>query len=239
MAAYERIKTNIAEQIWSGHFQPGERLPSEGELARHYGVTRMTVRHALDQLVRDGLVQTRWGVGTFVSGGEPAFRTFNRLRSLSEEIAEGGRTLGTKILVQAEAAASKDIAEKLSLNEGVRVARLQRVRMLEGRPVALQDSWVPLSVCPSLAQVELIEGSLYKTLMAQGIVLGSAVQTVTAVSAKKDQSALLGVPKGAPLLQVDRLTSDSGGRLIELAWSWTVADLPIVMRLTRNEGVIV
>lgn len=234
MPAYERIRADIAQQIESNLIEAGERLPSEDELAKRYGVTRMTVRHALEQLVSDGLIQRRWGVGTFVLGALPPHRTFNRLQSLSEELATEGKALATKVLEQVQADADREIAEKLELEPGASVVSVQRVRSLNGRPVALQHSWIPLAVCPRLVRLTLSEGSLYATLAAEAaVVFGAADQVVTAVPAEGPVAEHLAVRKGSALLHIERLTYDTGGRAIEFARSWTAADLPIVMRLSR------
>jgi GntR family transcriptional regulator len=236
MAVYERISADLAQQVRSGLLVPGERLPSEGELAQRYGVTRMTIRHAVEQLVRDGLLFRRWGVGTFVAEERPAYRSFNRLQSFAEDIAAEGRALMTKVLIQEEVAAPPAVAEALALAQGAPVVRWERVRLLENRPVALQHSWVPLSICPLLPRLALVNGSLYATLAAEGgVKLGSAEQTVVPVAAGRPEAAALAVPRGTPLLRIERVTRDVNAQVVELARSWTVADLPIVMRLTRGE----
>ncbi len=234
MPAYERIRTDIAHQIASRVIEAGDRLPSEDELARHYGVTRMTVRHALDHLVTDGLIKRRWGVGTFVLGALPPHRTVNRLQSLTEELTTAGKLLTTKIVEQLQTSADGEIAEKLDLEPGASVVSLRRLRSLDGRPVAVQHSWVPMAVCPTLSRAALINGSLYATLTAEaGVALGAADQVVTAIGADHVLSELLQVRKGAALIHTERVTFDAGGRPVEFARSWTAPDLPIVMRLSR------
>lgn len=235
-AAYERIRADIGHKIASGQVAVGERLPPEQALAKRYGVTRMTVRHAVDHLLADGLVTRKWGVGTFISDPRPAHRSFNRLQGLAEEMANEGRELRTEVLALEEIAPMpEEIAKALALDGEAVAVFLKRLRFLEDRAVSLQHSWLPFSICPSLVRVPLVGGSLYATLKEEaGIELSTAEQTVTAVAARKAEAELLEIRPGAPLLSVERCTIDTKGRVIEYAHSWSIPEMPVVMRLNRR-----
>jgi GntR family transcriptional regulator len=231
--AYERISEDIRKQIDTGSLLPADRLPAETALAERYGVTRMTVRHALSSLVDGGYVYRRHGVGTFVA--DPARRrSLNRLRSFAEELREAGRDVSTRILERAVVRGEGEVAADLGLAAGEELIFLARLRLVDGEPAAVQESWVPRRLCPGLEQEPLADGSLYRTLEQRfGIVPLYADQRIFAVAAHAALAATLEVPVGSPLLQTERTARDQRDVAVERARSWSRPEFELVTHLER------
>lgn len=232
--AYERISEDLTERIESGEMTPGDRLPGEHDLAARYGVTRMTVRHALSSLVERGLIYRRHGVGTFVADPSRRRRSLNRLTSFSEDMAAGSREFATKLLQKDVRVADADVAATLELSDGAEVIYISRLRVVDGCPSAVQNSWVPYGRCPALARQDLIEDSLYTTLERTcDVTLKYADQHIRAVAADDPEASALQVEVGSPLLRTERITRDDRDVAVELARSWTRSEFELVTRLER------
>jgi GntR family transcriptional regulator len=217
--AYERIRDALRIEI--EQLGPGSRLPSETDMAERFGVTRVTVRNAVDGLVADGLVRREHGRGTFVQDGSARIRRLARLTSFSQDLAEQGLVVDTSVLVQETQLASAEIAKTLEIRPGDPVAHIVRLRSADGQPVAFQQAWVPISICPSLASEPLGKRSLYETIEHRyGVHLQKAEQWIGAAAATGMQAGHLGVRTGSPLLHTRRITYDDSGRRVELALSW-------------------
>jgi GntR family transcriptional regulator len=232
--AHKRIRDDLVAEIESGALGGRERLPGEVALAARYGVTRMTVRQALNGLVNDGLLVRRRGVGTFVAENAAQRRNMSRLTGFTEDMRSSGRSAETRMLAQRIIPAPADIAEALELSVGVHVTHVGRLRVIDGTPVIIQHSWVPYELCADLWGEPLTDDSLYATLRTRyGIVLRRADQRFTAVSAGREHASLLGVPLRAPLLRVERLTLDESNLPVEFARSWTRPGFEIATHIER------
>jgi GntR family transcriptional regulator len=231
--AYERISEDIRRQIDTGSLLPADRLPAETALAGRYGVTRMTVRHALSSLVDGGYVYRRHGVGTFVA--DPARRrSLNRLRSFTEELREAGREVSTRILERRVVAGEGEIADDLGAAAGEELVFVARLRRVDGDPAAVQQSWIPRRLCPGLEEEPLLEGSLYRTLEERfGVVALYADQRIFAVAADPVLAAALDVPVGSPLLQTERTARDQRDVAVERARSWSRPEFELITHLER------
>jgi GntR family transcriptional regulator len=197
---------------------PGERLPSERELAGLLDVSRTTLRLALGELERHGVVSRRPGRagGTFV--GEPKFdRNLSLYGGMPEMLANHGAVAGTRVLSAALAAAEPRVADALGLIPGAAIYEIVRVRLSDGEPISLECSRFPADRFPGLLEAPLHE-SLYRYLherFAAGP--ARAVERLEAVLATAEEARLLNVYPGAPLLAVDRVAFDAEGRAIEAA----------------------
>lgn len=231
---YQVISRDLTGQIGSGLLGAGDRLPSESELAQHYGVSRMTVRQALGQLESDGLVVRRHGTGTFVGEPQQRRRRANRVGPFAEEMGVEQADVTSQLLEQTVAHPPEDVAAALGLQPGQAAVRVHRLRRLRGEPVSLQDSWVPLLLAPSVARDGLEGGSLYRTLRErEGLEVTRAEQEVSASLATAEQARLLSVEVGSPLIVIARTAYTGDGQLVEVARSHTVPTLPLSLSLER------
>jgi len=229
---YELIYDGLRQRIESGQLSADERLPSEPELAQQYGVSRMTVRHAVDRLVAERMVVRRRGSGTFITERRPTYRRINRLGSLQVEIGQGDTQVRTVVQLQTADRPPLEVRRTLGLSPSQQAVHLVRVRFVEGVAAAVQDSWLPHDSVPGLARIDLVEGSLYRTLgEVFGIELDWAEQRVSAVAAEGEWARWLDVPDGSPLIEITRWTYGKQEKLIEFAKSWTRPTFPLVIRL--------
>lgn len=227
---YEVIYGDLLSQIKSGTLAPGDRLSSEPALASQYGVSRMTVRQALDQLESEHLLVRRRGSGTYVAEPSATYRRMNRLGSFGEEMGVSEVTTDTKF--QGSVVPPDEVRGRLGLKPRQKAVRLLRVRLVSGTPAAVQESWLPYSLAPQLAREELIGGSLYRTLLERwGVKLKWAEQTISAVAATGEHAGWLGVEQGSPLISITRVAFVDDGTPIELAHSWTRPEFPLFARL--------
>jgi GntR family transcriptional regulator len=212
---YERVREDLAEEIERGRRPAGSRLPPERALAEHFGVSRVTLRRALDELERDGIV-ARAGAGWVVASptvGEPP----NVLMSFSEMAASRGLTPGGRVLDRRVRPATIDEAEALGLAPGAPLFELERLRSMDGVPILIDRTRVPLSLTPGLDEVDLAETSLYEVLEDRyGMRPARARFTVEAIAADRRRARLLGLEPGEPLLRCQQQTEDADGRPVEL-----------------------
>jgi GntR family transcriptional regulator len=212
---YQRVQQALAEEIQRGGRTPGARLPPERALAEHFGVSRVTLRRALDELARSGIV-TRTGSGWQVASGamsEPP----NELMSFSEMAAARGLSAGSREISRSVRAASIDEAETLGLAPGADLFELVRLRSMDEVPMLIATSLIPLSLVPEIQKMVPPGGSLYSVLEESfGLRPARARITVEAVPAGSKEAKLLGLNQGEPLLYCHQLTEDETGRTIEI-----------------------
>lgn len=230
---YRMIADDLVAQIRSGELPVSSQLPSEAELAQRYGVSRMTVRQAMDQLENAKLVVRHRGSGSYVRDVPGHLRGMNGLRSFVAEISADGSAVTNRIVAQeSQSTVPPEVAAELSTARSTRFTRLARVRLVDGTPAAYQEAWIPFAVAPGLARDELVEGSLYRTLAQRyGVELGWANQVIASVLVDDDLATLLDEKVGNPLLAIRRTTFSTRNVPIEFVRSWSRAGYPLAQRL--------
>ncbi|PXY29008.1 GntR family transcriptional regulator [Prauserella endophytica] len=229
---YRVIYDDIVSQIQEGLLAPAAQLPGENDLARQYGVSRMTVRQALDLLDSDNFVVRRQGSGTFVSETAKRGRRLNRLRSFADEIAGTAGEVSSRVVRAETGPATAEVAAVFGIAEGDVVNRVTRVRLIGGAPAALQDAWVPYSVAPSLCREPLLGGSLYRTLTERfGVQLRYADQSMTGALLTAEQAGLLDAEPGGAVLEARRTTYGAAAEVVEFTTSWTLPAFPVLLRI--------
>lgn len=209
---YHQVASAFERAIRDGTLPPETRLDNEIALSKKYSLSRPTMRQAMDRLVRDGLVVRRRGVGTQVIG--PQLRRNLRLSSLYNDLEDEGVHPQTSVLNLEQVPAEAEIAETLNLTPGTQVYHLRRLRLAEGRPLALMENWVPVRFC-ALETPALQDDGLYNILRRAGVDFRMAHQRVGATVAEKAQATLLQVDQGAPLVAMERTALDGSGSAIE------------------------
>ena len=212
---YQRVQEELAEEIERGRRPAGSRLPPERALADHFGVSRVTLRRALEELSRAGVVARAGGGWAVVSAaiGEPP----NVLMSFSEMAASRGLTPGGRVLDRRVRPATSDEAEALGLAPGAPLFLLERLRSMDDVPIMVDRTRIPLSLAPGLDELALEGSSLYDVLERRyGIRPSRARFLVEAIAADRRRAALLGLAPGEPLLRCQQQTEDQMGRSIEL-----------------------
>ena len=203
----------VEAAIARGDLAPGDRLDNEVDLAARWGLSRPTVRQAIEDLVAKGLLVRKRGVGTQVVHG--GLKRSLELSSLYDDLAAAHRRPGTRVLSFGTEAADATTASALGLSVGDPVVAVRRVRTAGGDPLAVLANWLPADLVGFTA-ADLEAGGLYALLRAGGVHLRVANQRISALAADAEQARLLGLRRGAPLLSMSRTTYDDSGRPVEL-----------------------
>jgi GntR family transcriptional regulator len=217
---YYEIQQELRARI--ARLDPDEPLPSDAMLCAEFGVSRMTARNAVQQLVQEGLVYRVPGRGTFVSGGT-AHRQAANLMSFTAQMRRSGRHPSSQLVERAARVATESEARRLGLRRGARVIAVRRVRLADGEPIALETALLPVAAAAPILAADLEQESLHGTLVAAGLVPASGRGRLTAEAASADDASLLDVPRGEPLLVERRLILDRDGKPLELTESRYVA----------------
>jgi GntR family transcriptional regulator len=218
---YREIELELRARVAT--MRPGDRLPSDTDLCREFGVSRMTARKAMQQLAQDGLVQRIPGVGSFVVE-PPRHRYADRLLAFSREMAAQGRTPSSRLLERGLRPATDQEAMALGLRPGDPVVLVRRLRLADDVPIALESAVLIRQASAAALAADLEAGSLHETLAGAGLPLRSGRATITAEAATADDAALLCVHEGDPLLVERRVIDDVDGRPVEATESRYPAD---------------
>ena len=181
--------------------EPGSPAPSERELVQHFGVARMTVRQALDALVSEGILERIPARGTFVARARVDVQM--RLSSYTEEMARRGMTPASRTLLVRHEAAGPGVARALEIEEGADVVHWQRLRLADDSPMAIEDTYLADSSVPGFLEKPLPE-SLYADLARRDLMPTWGEDSVAAALVRPEETELLGIDEGAPVLSVAR-----------------------------------
>lgn len=212
---YHRLYLLLRQRIMEGNWPPDQPMPGEHELAAAHGVSRITVRRALQRLEQEGLVQRRRGAGTYARPAALPKRREN-LRGLMENLLEMGLRTQVRLLGFAYVVAPADVAAAMELAPGAVVQKSVRLRALRGMAFSHLTTWVPEEIGRRYRAQDLAERPLLRLLEEAGAPAASARQVISARLADSDVAALMGVEPGSALLWVRRIVRDAGGRVIEL-----------------------
>jgi GntR family transcriptional regulator len=201
------LRALIADGTWPD----GARLPNEGKLGEMLGVSRITMRHALRNMEEWGLLRREQGRGTFVRSST-IIAGARGPTSLTQEMADRGLSVGSRILELREIPADNSVASALEIREGASVVKLRRLRLGGGQPIGVQTAYLPEKRVPGLADMEGALVSLYATLRDRfGLVPQSALEVYRVGAASAEDAELLEVAAGSPAFIVQRTTSDARG----------------------------
>ncbi|MER6834335.1 GntR family transcriptional regulator [Streptomyces cellulosae] len=209
---YFQLAQQLESAIEHGTLTPGTLLGNEIELAARLGLSRPTVRQAIQSLVDKGLLVRRRGVGTQVVHSK--VKRPLELSSLYDDLESAGQRPTTTVLVNTTVAASAEVAAALGVSEGSEVHRIERLRSAHGEPIAYLCNYIPPGLL-DLDAGQLEATGLYRLMRAAGITLHSARQTIGARAATAGEAERLREQPGAPLLTMQRVTFDDTGRAVE------------------------
>lgn len=211
---YRRIYNDLRGKIEAEEYKAGDRLPSELEISRSYKVSRITSRQALDLLCSEGLLIRRQGMGSFVSAPRLA-QPLVRLTDFVEDMAQAGLQAESRVLRFELEPAMPGIASLLGLEPESTLFRLDRLRLANGVPIALDWTWLPPQFAKLLADKDLANTTIYRVLEGEyGIPIVSGEYTIEACIADEDQASLLTIGTGDPLLLFGRTSFTSAGKAV-------------------------
>lgn len=216
---YQQLQRALREAIEQGALGPDDALPSERQLAAELGISRITVRKAIDGLADEGLLVRRQGSGNFV--GARIEKNFAKLTSFSEDMRSRGRVPSSQWLKRSEGQVTPDEAMRLALSPGAKVYRYHRLRFADDEPMALEYCTIAASALPSLDAVEV---SLYDALEKAGNRPTRALQRLRAQLLDDEQAKLLLAEVGDAGLLVERVGYLRDGRAVELSRSYYRGD---------------
>lgn len=211
---YMQLAHRLRQQIVDGEIGAGEAVPSERDLCAIMGASRVTVRKAIELLIDEGLLSRRQGSGTYVTPRIQAPGSF--LSSFSEDAQARGEATDTIWIMKVVAIATDEEALLLELAIGADVARLSRVRMAGGEPLAIENAVVPADMLPD---IEKLGPSLYQALDRRGNRPVTGQQKVRAALAGPTEAGLLSIPEASEILRIERITRRADGRPVELTRS--------------------
>jgi len=214
---YHQVKEAVRALIASGELKPGDMLPSEFSLSEQLGISRLVVHRAYRELVTEGLLTRKRAQGTFVSPPiKPSFMIVGPLFSMTEYLTKDGLKASNQVLLQEVIPASPEVAKELRLTRGARVIHIRHLRLANGTPFAIEETYFPYERFPKLAELNMKNRSTYEVLdTIYDALPQEALDQVTASSATRDEAGLLDLKKGAPVMRVKRLSTDRHGMLIE------------------------
>jgi DNA-binding GntR family transcriptional regulator len=209
---YYQVATRIESAIQTGELAPGARLENEIALGERLGLSRPTIRRAIQDLVDKGLLVRRRGIGTQVVHGQLSRKV--ELTSLFEDLARSDKRPTTKLLIHGVVPADDKMAEILGVELGSPVLHLRRLRYADGVPISVLENFLP-SDFTSIEAADLERSGLYQVLRARNVTIRVAHQRIGARSATLEESSLLDIPKYGAVLTMDRTAFDNSGRAIE------------------------
>jgi GntR family transcriptional regulator len=201
---YRAIADELRRRVESGDLAAGALLPSESELSAAYGVSRVTVRKALELLREEGLIDARQGFGWFVAA-DPVRQSLGRLGTIESQLAELGVGSERRVVGFRFRAAPPRVRQVLGADS---VLEVRRVNHADGQPFARVTVWCAEEVGAKLSRAD-VEGSPFYELV--GVPIGSASQTIGAAAASAEDASLLAVPVGSPVLRCERITRSDDG----------------------------
>ena len=222
---YFRVETALQRRIQERDLLPGNRLPSEENIAKEYGVSRLTVREAMRRLAAQGYVERIRGRGTFVSEKARDKVSSTKFTGFLEDYYSEIQRVQVKSVQLAEVVPPDRICEALQLPPGEVVVLVRRLRAIENSPFAFTANYIRTEYGRRLNEADLYQRPLLQIFEQDlGVVFGDARQTIEAKFATDEVAGLLEVPFGAPVLSVERLMRDRVGIPVEVVMSQYRAD---------------
>ena len=227
VALYAVVREAIESEIAKRQLQPGDPLPTEGDLRSEFGVSRATIRQALAELERRGVIERRQGRGTFITR-PPLQLSLPELTGFSDHVRARGMRPSSRVVEFRELAPHETPPEAHLFAAGMPLVRLFRTRVADGEPIAIHDALIPRVVTTRLglndAMVDDPDFSLYRQFAAAGIDLAWAEERLRARRADRTEASLLGVPAGSAVMDVLRLSHDASDELVEVVRAVLVGD---------------
>jgi len=219
---YIQLASHLRDAIRDSTLKPGDALPPERAIVSATNLSRVTIRKALDVLVREGLLRQRHGSGTYVSDRpERIEQSLGVLTGFSADMTSLGHVPSVKWLQRAYAMPTPTEAMMLGLSPGEQVLKLHRLRLADGQPLAVELAVVPANLLPNL---ETLGNSLYEALSDVGALPEKALQRMRASRLPAFEAELLGAEEGETVLYIERLSRLASGRPVEFTRSYYRGD---------------
>jgi DNA-binding GntR family transcriptional regulator len=209
---YYQVAQQIESAINEGHLSPGDRLDNEISLAEQFGLSRPTMRRAIQELVDKGLLVRKRGVGTQVVHGQVSRPV--ELTSLYDDLAGHHQAPRTDVLTNEVIGAADEVAAKLAVKPGTDVLHLRRLRYAHDEPLAIMENFLPEDLI-GIGDMDLVGRGLYQLMRSKGVNIRVAKQKIGARTGAPEECTLLGEKRGSPVLTMERAAHDDSGRAVE------------------------
>jgi GntR family transcriptional regulator len=221
---YVKIREVLRTEILNGNLKRGQKIPSEDELAARYGVSRMTVRQGILDLIDEGLLYRRQGLGTFVAFPHIE-RDHTRLTSFFESARQKGIHVAAKVLNVQVVPSRRKIAEALDIPVGEAVIHIRTLRYANHVPVTLHDAYIPEKLFTPILSENLEDTPLWDLLEKYGYRVKRAIQRLEAREADPELARMIGLDPGAPILYKERTIYAEDGTPVEFTYCYNRGDL--------------
>lgn len=228
MLKYLEIVADICRRIDAGEYENDSKIPSVAELCAHYGVSKITVNKALNDLVQMGIVTRRRGAGTFVKAGSLgpsayAWSEATRIDGTTAHYAGQGKTVNSRVIDFSVVDSNAEVRTGLGIDGGF-VYHICRVRLIDHKPVVVEYTYMPVALFPDMTR-EVVEGSIYHYIEnTLGMQINSAHSAISAVRPTENEQEWLAVGPDEPLLEVKQVAYLSDGRAFEYSTARHTAD---------------
>ncbi|MHB1229037.1 MAG: GntR family transcriptional regulator [Halothiobacillus sp.] len=234
---YTQIKEVLRNRILNGTYQCHDQMPSESELTKIFGVSRITVRQALDHLQKEGLIFKIHGKGTYVSKPK-VFQNLGKLQGFGEAMSGMGYEIVSELIDQKVIPADKTVSLKLNVNKDELVYEIRRVRYLNRSPLSLDVTYIPKAIGERLVKEDLAHRDIFLILENDyGYSLGQADLQIESILADDVLAELLHIDAGAPILRIERLTFTTNNQPLDFEYLYYRGDA-IQYRLRIERGSI-
>ena len=232
---YSRVETVLASEIIDGNLKVGDQLPTEDRLIARFGVSRITVRRAIQNLVSRGLVEIRRGKGTFVAAPKIT-QDLKELSGFVEDMHALGRKPAARVIGKEIVTADATVARQLALTRGERVVKIRRLRLADGVPLSFDETYLPLLIGTRIMTNDLKVEPIFALLERKyGVPLIEAEYKLDAVAAESEVAAALKVKRRSPIFRIERTSYSTGGRPVDYEKLHYRGDLVrFVTRLVRK-----
>jgi len=232
---YSRVEAVLASEVADGDLKIGDQLPTEDNLVARFGVSRITVRRAIQNLVTRGLVEIRRGKGTFVAAPKIT-QELTELSGFVEDMHAVGRKPTARVIAKEIVTADATVASQLALTKGERVVRIRRVRLADGVPVSFDETFLPLEIGKKIITNNLKVEPIFSLLERKyDVPLIEAEYKLDAVAAETEVARALKVKQRSPIFRIERTSYSTGSRPVDYERLYYRGDLvQFVTRLVRK-----
>jgi GntR family transcriptional regulator len=204
---YYQLKEKLLKKIKNGEWKSGQKIPPEAELCELYKLSRITVRKSIEELVRDGYLVRFQGKGTFVASVSFE-QKLSKFYSFSEALLQKGKKEQVKMLSFSAENADDAAARQLSINPDEKIFRVVRLRSVDNTIYALETSYIPARLCPSLSKKAIIEKGLYNSMRKLGLNPQRIIEKFHAAALRPQEAKQMQLKTGQPVIHLERTTFD-------------------------------
>ncbi|SMO91802.1 GntR family transcriptional regulator [Gracilimonas mengyeensis] len=233
---HEQVKQHLHKEITEGNYEPGEKLPSEKRLCDYFKVSRVTVRHALQNLENDGFIYRKQGVGAFVSN-QNYKSNLVRLTDFAEDMRQAGLQSSSRLIELKKVDPIKEVNEILDIRPDMKLIQVDRVRLGSGKPIAFDTTWLPPGYGQLLFDEDLTTQTIYNIIEEKyEIPINAGSYRITAANANKFISKHLKLSEGDAVLEIDRCSRTTGNKKVYFQKRYyNPTHVSYVMELSRTD----